>query len=238
MPNLLSNKTRHHPSSALFADFTAGELTMGMSLAVAAHIATCSSCQRRASASQEAHSSQWYAEEQPSKNFDHILDSILSSEPVEQVAESAAPISESETEPKQFEFFGLEIQVPPNLARLLDQGVEWKEIGKGIHSALLDVDKETKCELVHMVPGAAVPRHSHRGSEAMFMLSGSICDDWDCYSNNDFVVRGPDDNHAQVTEEGCICLFVTDGALHFTEGMARLLNPINDLWFFFRRLWR
>jgi putative transcriptional regulator len=236
------DQTRHHPETAIFYRFIAGDLPMGMNLAISAHIARCESCQRRAAASQEAQSNAWYAQQSSNWNkeadaqnapqFDDVLEAILETSPT---AGSTSTIKPA-VGPRSFEIFGIPVQVPANLASVIDQGLKWKEIGKGIHQALLDVDRETKCELIYMESGAKVPRHTHRGNEAMLMLNGSICDDWDCYSNNDFVLRGQRDSHAQETEEGCICLFVTDDALRFTEGMARFLNPINALWFKFRKM--
>ena len=240
MPNI----TRYHPDSTTFSRFTAGNLPMGMNIAISAHIAKCESCQRRAAASHELQGSHWYSESgshgwnHPAKKIaDAELDDVLANVLGEIDAPShttAQTVTSQES--LTIELFGRKIELPPSLAKLYQQGLSWDEIGTGIHRALFDVDNETKCELIYMDSGASVPRHNHRGQEAMLMLSGSICDDWDCYASSDFVLRGPADTHAQITEEGCICLFVTDGALHFSEGMARLLNPINRLWFFWRRL--
>lgn len=242
----MHNITRHHPDSTMFSRFTAGDLPMGMNIAVSAHIANCKTCQRRAAVSHEVQGSHWYAKSdshqgQTENEFndvelDDVLDNVLNEIDTASRAPEQGEQDSAAAESLTIELFGRKVQLPPSLAKLYQQGLSWEKIGNGIHRALFEVDQETKCELVYMDSGASVPRHYHHGSEAMLMLSGSICDDWDCYASSDFVLRGPADSHAQITEEGCVCLFVTDGALHFTEGKARLLNPINQLWFFWRRL--
>ncbi len=214
----MHDKTRHHPETAIFYNFIAGDLPAGMNLAVSSHIAACSSCQRRAAASQEAQYSERFAE--LSKDW------IVQSASKQSVADKPE-VSVIEKKPvrRTAEIFGYKVQLPASLAAIIEQGLTWKKVRKGIHQATLHVDRATRCVLIYMESGAKVPRHTHLGHEAMLMLAGSICDDWDCYRDNDFVLRGQLDSHMQETEEGCVCLFVTDGPLRFTEGYMRLMNP-------------
>ena len=97
----------------------------------------------------------------------------------------------------------------------------------GINQARLDIDTETQCEFIYMSPGSQTPMHKHQGNEITLVLDGSFSDVAGTYEPADFIVRSGKGEHQPVSEKGCLCFAVLDSPLTFTQGVARLLNPIN-----------
>jgi putative transcriptional regulator len=102
----------------------------------------------------------------------------------------------------------------------------WKKLAGGINQASVTLDDQTQCEFLYMKPGSQVPVHKHQGSEVTLVLDGSFSDESGHYKQSDFVVRTASDMHKPASEEGCLCFAVLDSPLTFTEGLARLLNPL------------
>lgn len=222
----MNQPDHHHPSQTLLFDFVRGELTTGISIVVSAHVDGCSTCKTTVSQLQERSSNEWYDASQQhwDADFDSILEQIVS-QPVLPYAEPATiPPDDTRTQ-----LYDRLVPLPRLLAQIARRGLQWKELVNGIHQALVPLDSSTKFEFVCMQPGARVPRHSHMGHEYMLVLEGSLCDELGNYHAQDFVERDRHHSHAQVSEEGCVCLFVTDAPLKFSEGRARLLNPFNHL---------
>jgi len=222
----MPDAARYHPDDALLHQFVTGTLPMGMNLAVSAHVDCCQPCQERTSATQDKASEDWFDTDfsPPAESLAEIFDAV--------VKQPARPFTEAEPDSKAMQtlnLHGFSVRLPRVLAKLVGQKLQWKEIASGIHQALLPVDLHTKCELIALDPGSEVPRHSHYGKELMLVLDGNITDDWDTYGPQDLVMREQEDCHGQISAQGCVCLFVTDAPLRFTEGFYRLLNPLNRL---------
>ena len=113
------------------------------------------------------------------------------------------------------------------LAKAASQGLKWKKVAGGISEAQLFLDNETLCEFIYMAPGCKVPVHTHQGSESTLVLDGSFEDELGEYKASDFIIRDAQDSHQPRSKEGCLCFAVLDSPLKFTEGLARLMNPIN-----------
>ena len=113
------------------------------------------------------------------------------------------------------------------LAKAANEGLVWKKLAGGINQAKLDIDTETQCEFIYMSPGSQTPMHKHQGNEITLVLDGSFSDASGTYEPADFIVRSGKDEHQPVSEEGCLCFAVLDSPLTFTQGVARLFNPIN-----------
>ena len=214
---------RHHPDEPLMAAFLAGSLPMGFNLAISAHVDCCRPCQRRFAELAERTSADWVHDPSPGgDDLTPLLDRIMALPP----DAPSRPVT-SERSSGFVKVHDEVVELPMVLADIANEGLSWKRIGKGIHQALLNVDTQTKCELIRLEPGVRVPRHGHMGQEIMLVLSGHIVDDWDTYGRTDFVHYTRNHCHGQVSDNGCLCLFVTDAPLKFTEGLPRLLNPLN-----------
>ncbi|MEQ8315231.1 MAG: ChrR family anti-sigma-E factor [Gammaproteobacteria bacterium] len=215
-----------HPDAGLMRRFLDGVLPMGASIAVSAHVQFCDVCAEAIAKQSEQSSSDWYdhIEQEWERDFSDILESV--------VEQPSLPLDESAVQIDQqtpVQLMDRRVVLPPVLAKLTSSELAWKQIASGIHQALVDVDPETKFEFICMEPAATVPRHTHLGYEMMLVLQGDITDDLGEYAAMDFVYRDQQDEHGQITNEGCVCLFVTDAPLLFREGKAKLINPINRL---------
>ena len=226
----MSNQVSHHPDLGLLKEFYEGTLAVGFSMAISAHVDDCAACRECVAEIAESICNDWYDDhasiDTNDKEFAGILDDIVSQPasgtniPNEETSAPEAPL-------RTVQLKGRTIKLPHVLQQFIATGFRWKEIGKGIHQALIDADPATKCEIILMEPGARVPRHTHMGKEFMLVLDGSISDGNCNYGVADFVVSDQQIHHGQLTTDGCICLFITDAPLKFTEGFAQLLNPIN-----------
>jgi len=202
--------TQYHPESNLLTHYANGQLSKGLALAVETHLARCDACSKLVALRGER------ATHREAQNPQQAESQHSPRSPAEGLA----------AEFKTVELFGKAVSVPPQLASFVEQGLKWRQVTKGVHSALIDSEGESRCAIVHVEPGAVVPRHTQQRTETMQMLEGNICDDWDCYGLADFVMRGPHQEHALMAHEGCFCLVVTDGPLYFTIGLDRLKNPL------------
>ncbi|KCZ92338.1 ChR family anti-sigma factor [Hyphomonas johnsonii MHS-2] len=98
----------------------------------------------------------------------------------------------------------------------------WKMAAPGIRRLSLDVGSEAEVELYKIQPGAAVPRHTHAGSEYTLVVTGGFSDASGNYGPGDLAVKGPDDTHQPIGDPGEVCyaLAVRDGGLRFTGVMG------------------
>jgi putative transcriptional regulator len=89
-------------------------------------------------------------------------------------------------------------------------------------------ETEIHTNLLHIEPGGSVPEHTHKGFELTVLLEGSFHDDHDKYVKGDFIMLDSSHQHHPVSPEGCLCYTVANDALHFTQGINKLLNPIGS----------
>ena len=92
---------------------------------------------------------------------------------------------------------------------------EWKE-------------KNEKLELIHVMPGAKSPQHTHEGNESFLVLHGSYSDEYGRYNQGTVQVRSDDHNHTPVGDSrtGCIGLAYTHGKIKFSGKFGKLLNLV------------
>ena len=233
----MTDSAIHHPDSALLGAFVSGDLPMGINLAISSHVDQCPQCREGIARVTQATSQQWFeVSTDNEQGFPAGLSDVLEHIVTQPARHPASEPRESRLRNVTgLRLWDREIKLPPLLTRILAGRLNWNEIGRGIHQVLLDVDPLTKCEIIHMGPGARVPDHTHLGSEFMLVLDGDITDSFGSYGPGDFVARDKRDRHWQTTDAGCLCLFVTDAPLLFTEGLARLINPLNRLRFWWSR---
>ena len=222
----MSKVANYHPDEAMQRRFLDGSLPMGMNVAVSAHVDSCDACKQSIASLRDETSANWYenVEQDWDEDFSGVLEQIIEkpSLPVEEKTATAERTLTVQLKDRQ-------VALPRVLAQLAEETLAWKEVATGIQQALIDIDPKTKFEFIYMQPGARVPRHSHLGNEIMLVLDGDISDNFGSYRVSDFVFRKLKEEHRQTTDGGCICLFVTDAPLIFTEGKARFINPINRI---------
>ena len=223
----MNTDVKMHPSSELLNQFVQGELATGKSVVVSAHMELCKSCCAKAKELQAFAVSSWVdpasalQSDQPSEtDYSTMVAGIvkspqMKSEPAEELVEV------------NIDVLNHSIKLPKVLAKAASQGLNWKKVAGGISEAQLFIDNETQCEFIYMAPGCKVPVHTHQGSESTLVLDGSFEDELGEYKASDFILRDAQHNHQPRSKEGCLCFAVLDSPLKFTEGLARLMNPIN-----------
>lgn len=140
------------------------------------------------------------------------------------------PVEKAVTLPKtitEIEVSGQRIALPNAIKSLALK--EWQGLGK-ISRARINLDDETRrTSLLHIDKGGSVPHHTHKGFEITLLLQGSFEDEMGTYHAGDFIWLSGEHTHNPVTQEGCVCLTVSSDALHFTQGVSQLFNPLGKL---------
>ncbi|MFI3245974.1 MAG: cupin domain-containing protein, partial [Ferrimonas sp.] len=79
----------------------------------------------------------------------------------------------------------------------------------------------------------SVPAHTHKGRELTLVLHGGFADEQGHYLQGDFIERDQQHQHQPHTDanEDCLVISALDAPLHFTSGLARMLNPLSNLFF-------
>jgi putative transcriptional regulator len=214
-----------HPTTELLKEYAQGSLSTGWSVSLSAHLELCQSCRQKYGEleSEAAHSWSHDSPDQGTQEFSDLVANIIN-QPQEDSADS--PISQ-ESPIAEIHMLDHSFTLPQILAKAANEGLVWKKLAGGINQAKLDIDTETQCEFIYMSPGSKTPMHKHQGNEITLVLDGSFSDISGTYEPADFIVRSGKDEHQPVSEEGCLCFAVLDSPLTFTQGVARLFNPIN-----------
>ena len=223
----MNTEVKLHPSSELLNQFVHGELAAGKSIVVSAHIELCESCSTKAKELQALAVSSWVdpssavqSDQTSEADYVNMVAGIVTSSQIK-----SAPIEDLVE--VDIDVLDHSIKLPKVLAKAASQGLKWKKVAGGISEAQLFIDNETQCEFIYMAPGGKVPVHTHQGSEAILVLDGSFEDELGEYKTSDFIIRDAQHNHQPRSKEGCLCFSVLDSPLQFTEGLARLMNPLN-----------
>ena len=89
-------------------------------------------------------------------------------------------------------------------------------------------EQNEKLELIHVMPGAKIPQHTHEGNESFLVLHGSYSDEYGNYKTGTVQVRSDDHHHTPVghAQTGCIGLAYTHGKIKFSGAFGKLLNLI------------
>ena len=117
----------------------------------------------------------------------------------------------------------LDLPAPLREPALMSAGESgWKFTAPGLRRLSLPISDKSETELFRIEPGAAVPRHTHEGSEFTLVVSGGFTDETGAYGPGDLSVKGPADTHQPVADDDgpCIVLAVRDGGLRFQGVMG------------------
>ena len=120
-------------------------------------------------------------------------------------------------------------QLPRTLqAHLVNKKIDWKSFKDVKIASVLPKEKNEKLELIHVMPGAKIPQHTHEGNESFLVLHGSYSDEYGSYKQGTVQVRSDDHNHTPVGDSrtGCIGLAYTHGKIKFSGKFGKLLNLI------------
>ena len=120
-------------------------------------------------------------------------------------------------------------QLPRTLqAHLVNKKIDWKSFKDVKIASVLPKEKNEKLELIHVMPGAKIPQHTHEGNESFLVLHGSYSDEYGSYKQGTVQVRSDDHNHTPVgnSRTGCIGLAYTHGKIKFSGKFGKLLNLV------------
>jgi putative transcriptional regulator len=120
-------------------------------------------------------------------------------------------------------------QLPRTLqAHLFNKKINWKSFKDVKIASIIPKEKSEKLELIHVMPGAKIPQHTHEGNESFLVLHGSYSDEYGSYKQGTVQVRSDDHNHTPVGDArtGCIGLAYTHGKIKFSGKFGKLLNLV------------
>ena len=120
-------------------------------------------------------------------------------------------------------------QLPMSLqTHLTNRKIKWKSFKDVKVASILPKDKNEKLELIHVMPGAKIPQHTHEGNESFLVLHGSYSDEYGSYNQGTVQVRSDDHHHTPIghAQTGCVGLAYTHGKIKFSGKFGKLLNLI------------
>ena len=120
-------------------------------------------------------------------------------------------------------------QLPFTLkSHLKNKKIKWKSFKDVKVASILPKENNEKLELIHVMPGAKIPQHTHEGNESFLVLHGSYSDEYGNYKQGSVQVRSDDHNHTPIghAQTGCIGLAYTHGKIKFSGKFGKLLNLI------------
>jgi putative transcriptional regulator len=225
---------KHHPKFELLKSFVNGELPASLSAGIAIHADMCKQCQHQIAQLteqiaesnfdfEEAFLDRFIVDEKQdldeiaTLNFDDMIADITASDDIEVLA------------PKENKFiaFNSTNYYLPTALNSMSFG-KTAHIGK-LSRARIQLDEgEIHSSLLHIQPGGGVPEHTHKGFELTLLLEGSFEDEKGKYVKGDFIMLDSNHQHHPISSEGCLCYTVANDALHFTQGINKLLNPIGS----------
>ncbi len=149
-----------------------------------------------------------------SELWDKVLDQTKNKTSVNEIDESYDPLLS---------------QLPVTLrSHLRNKNIKWKSFKDVKVASIIPKDNNEKLELIHVMPGAKIPQHTHEGNESFLVLHGSYSDEYGNYKRGSVQVRSDDHNHTPIghAQTGCIGLAYTHGKIKFSGKFGKLLNLI------------
>ncbi len=220
---------KHHPKFELLQSYVEGELPASLAAGVAIHAELCTTCQQTIAQLTEQLAEMTFElnedETQLMNNetsnelldFDAIIEEITASE------QRFVATKEAE---KQVSFKQQSYVLPRALCNMPISSS--MQLGKLERKRLQLNENEIHTSLLHIAPGGGVPKHTHKGFELTVLLDGSFDDEHGHYVKGDFILLDGSVEHNPISAQGCLCYTVANDALHFTQGINKLLNPIGS----------
>ena len=220
------HEVNFHPDTRQLEAFCSGQVPASLALIMSAHLDMCSHCRQRYSDIMARQSEVALSESAPSDGFDDMLADILSApEPVREPVEPAVPA--------ELELDGRKFLLPRALRRVAQNRGNWSRIPGNLWQTQVFLGGQEQANFIYMEKGGKVPEHTHTGSEITLVINGHFSDGVSSYQSGDIMFLDGHHTHAPMTdnEEGCLVFSIVDKPLHFTSGLARLLNPFSHLFF-------
>ena len=216
-----------HPDLAQLDLFVAGNAEPRLALMLSAHIDLCPLCRQKCQHLQQIQAIDALSE-QPKLNPD--LSRMVQAITALPAHKKSLPVVDIDS---TLSLDGKQFAVPRSLQRYVRQTGSWSRLVGKLWQAPVDLGCEGKAHFIYMEKGGKVPEHTHRGTEMTLVIDGQYADGMASYDVGDFTLLHGQHKHQPCSEadEGCLVFTMVDKPLHFTSGIARLLNPFSQLFF-------
>ena len=208
---------KHHPSRAMLVDFSAGNLGTAESICVSAHLHFCDQCRNELMRLDQV-ASQLMTEAEPQTIDEDLFDSVMSKID----ALPSAPLKVELEEHSDF---------PHSVAKLLketESAPNWRRMSSSVDVARFQTGQNKFEVALHRISaGGKTPHHGHNGTEFTVVLKGSFSDEQAVYSEGDFLLRGPGDEHQPMGAQNgeCICLSALAAPIKLSSPLGFLMKP-------------
>ncbi|MDO6693945.1 ChrR family anti-sigma-E factor [Aliiglaciecola sp. 3_MG-2023] len=219
-----------HPSQQQLREFAQGLSAPALSLVISAHADMCPIC-RKQLAQMERESAKALDDARLVGQSEQVVD--FASMLADITCLPAAEVPSSNSISRQIELDGRKFTVPRALKRYVEKTGNWSHLLGNLWQAPVDLGPVGKANFIFMQKEGRVPEHTHRGTELTLVIDGEFSDGISHYDTGDFILMDSNNTHAPYSEasEGCLVFTIVDAPLHFTSGIARLLNPFSHLFF-------
>ena len=239
---------RFHPSAQQLVSFVDGDLSPAVSLMVSAHCDMCSTCQRFVEQETERLAGS-LLEDNGFKQVDLKADySAMIAQITQSPSSVEADTGEKQKQPNRkqrestqvsiaakgsIELDGRNFVLPRTLQRYIEKTGGWSSLVGKLWQAPVDLGSQVVANFIYMGKGGSVPEHTHRGTEYTLVINGEFSDGLNNYDSGDFIFMDGQNTHTPRSDntQGCLVFTIVDQPLHFTSGIARLLNPFSHLFF-------
>jgi len=208
---------KHHPSRAMLVDFSAGNLETAESICVSAHLHFCDQCRNELMRLDQV-ASQLMTEAEPQTIDEDLFDSVMSK--IDALPEAPTKV---ETEEKS--------DFPHSVTKLINEtksAPNWRRMSSSVDVARVQTGQNKFEVALHRIcAGGKTPHHGHNGTEFTVVLKGSFSDEQAVYSEGDFLLRGPGDEHQPMGAQNgeCICLSALAAPIKLSSPLGFLMKP-------------
>ena len=206
---------QHHLDDATLLAYTTGNLPEAFSLIVASHVSLCDTCRSAA------------------ESMDAVGGALLEDVEVAPMGAQSLPrmmelLEDTPAAPLQrFSKGVLPAPLQDYVGGDIDS-IRWRPVGMGVKQAILPTSKDASARLLFIPAGAAMPDHSHGGTEMTLVLQGAFRDDEGLFVRGDIEITDENVTHTPIADisEDCICLAVTDAPLQFKGWLPKVVQRI------------
>lgn len=208
---------KHHPSRTMLVDFSAGNLGTAESICVSAHLHFCDQCRNELMRLDQV-ASQLMTEAEPQTIDEDLFDSVMSK--IDALPEAPMKV---ETEEKS--------DFPHTVTKLINEtksAPNWRRMSSSVDVARVQTGQNKFEVALHRIcAGGKTPHHGHNGTEFTVVLKGSFSDEQAVYSEGDFLLRGPGDEHQPMGAQNgeCICLSALAAPIKISSRLGFLMKP-------------
>jgi putative transcriptional regulator len=209
---------RHHPGDDVLMAYAAGSLAEPFALLVATHMALCPACRKQVA------------------RHESLGGVLLDDLPAAQLADDSkrrlmARLDEAPAgRPTDVAPAGGDLVLPRPLRDWTGRALGkrfWRFAG-GFSYVPLPSPRGYRVRLLKIRPGHGVPHHTHEGAEMALVLAGGFKEGDKQFLRGDVAEADATIDHRQIADPGepCLCLAVTEGRLHLTGPLGRLIDPL------------